>query len=132
MHFHAYKGLRRQWKCRVLAAIGGVRPTLPVERSAIVVVRHCAGYLDWDNALGGLKPLLDCLVMPSVRNPDGLGLIRDDNPVSMPVPPYMQQVKAKRGEGHTQILIYEITETAASIEVPALTEKTSALPLEQA
>lgn len=114
MHFQAYRTLRRLWRFRVISALEGKRPKTPIERSAIVIVRHCAGYLDWDNALGGLKPLLDCLVIPSARNPDGLGLIKDDNPVHMPFPPYMQQVKAKRGQGRTEVLVYRLGEPELS------------------
>ena len=83
-------------------------PAFPVERSALIIVRHSAGVLDWDNALGGLKPLLDCLVAPSNRNPSGLGLIRDDNPCNMPFPPFMQQLSAKRRAGSTALYIYAL------------------------
>jgi hypothetical protein len=108
MHFHAYKNLRHRWRYLVLKALEGQRPTTPVGCSLLVIHRKCAGQLDWDNAMGGLKPLLDCLVQATARNPDGLGLIVDDNPKTMPYPPFMQQFKAKRGEGSTEVLIYEI------------------------
>lgn len=116
MHFQAYRALRKRWQFMVVSALGGVRPRTPIDKSAIVVVRHCAGYLDWDNALGGLKPLLDCLVQSSKRNPDGLGLIQDDNPSNMPYPPYMRQLKTKRGEGKTEVLIYRLTEPQVTEE----------------
>ena len=110
LHFHAYKHLRRQWRMMVQAALGGQLPEQPVERSFLVVTRECAGGgLDWDNAYGGLKPMLDCLVAPSAKNPDGLGLILDDNPRAMPFPPFVEQVSAKRGEGRTRVRIYELT-----------------------
>lgn len=109
MHFHAYKTLRRQWQMMTLSALGGVRPSVPVERAFLIVTRECAGGgLDWDNAYGGLKPMLDCLVMPSDKNPDGLGLIRDDNPKNMPVPPFVRQLPAKRGQGKTTVQIFEL------------------------
>jgi hypothetical protein len=95
-----------------LQALGSTRPEKPIEHSLLVIRRHCAGFLDWDNALGGLKPILDCLVAATDRNPDGLGLVRDDNPRSMPYPPFMQQVKAKRGEGYTEILVFEVPEAS--------------------
>lgn len=106
MHFHAYKTTRNKWRKLVLAALQNVKPEQPLEKAALVVTRHCAGGLDWDNAYGGLKPMLDCLVSASMRNPDGLGLIKDDNPVAMPFPPFVRQVKAKRGEGFTEIQIF--------------------------
>lgn len=108
MHYHAYKKLRNGWRSSVLAAVGGDAPTTPIARSALEIVRRCAGSLDWDNAYGGLKPLLDCLVTPSSRNPDGLGLIQDDNPKFMPEAPQMSQVTAKRGSGSTIVRIYSV------------------------
>ena len=108
MHFHAYKKLRNGWRSSVLAAIGGMMPAAPIARSALEIERYCAGSLDWDNAYGGLKPLLDCLVATSARNPDGLGLIEDDSPKYMPAAPQMTQVTAKRGTGCTIVRIYSV------------------------
>lgn len=111
MHFHAYKNLRRDWRLMVLAALGGQRPEAPVQRAFLVVTRECAGGgLDWDNAYGGLKPLLDCLVTPSAKNPDGLGLITDDNPRNMPYPPFVRQQSAKPGQGRTTLQIFELAD----------------------
>jgi hypothetical protein len=68
MHFHAYKKLRNGWRASVLAAIGGRPPAAPIACSVLELERYCAGRLNWDNAYGGLKPLLDCLVAQSARN----------------------------------------------------------------
>ena len=92
----------------MLAAIGGKAPAAPIARSALEIERYCAGSLDWDNAYGGLKPLLDCLVVPSARNPDGLGLIEDDSPKCMPEAPRVFQLSAKRGAGYAVVRIYAI------------------------
>ena len=109
MHFHAYKHFRRKWQALVLQALKGRRPPTPVAKAFLVVTRECAGGgLDWDNAYGGLKPLLDCLVRPTAKNPDGLGLILDDNPKNMPFPPFVRQLPAKPGQGRTRLQIYEI------------------------
>ena len=108
MHFHAYKKLRNGWRASVLAAIGGNVPAAPIARSALDIERYCAGSLDWDNAYGGLKPLLDCLVAPSTRNPDGLGLIEDDSPKFMPEAPRVFQLPAKRGAGYVVLRIYAV------------------------
>lgn len=109
MHFHAYRKLRQQWQMMTLVQLGR-RPSQPIQQAFLVVERQCAGTLDWDNAYGGLKPLLDCLVAPSVRNPDGLGLIADDSPKHMPYPPYVGQSTAKRGAGRTRVLIFDLDE----------------------
>lgn len=109
MHFHAYKHLRRMWRMEVLAALGRNRPTTPIQRAYLKVVRSCAGGgLDWDNVYGGLKPLLDCLVACTDKNPDGLGLIQDDGPKHMPFRPDVKQLSAKRGQGSTLIEVYEL------------------------
>jgi hypothetical protein len=110
MHFHAYKKLREGYAKEVLALVGGKRPGQPIEKAGLVVVRHCAGELDWDNALGGLKPVLDCLVCPSDRNPSGVGLIHDDKPRFMPCAPAMYQLPAKRGQGFAQLFIFDVSE----------------------
>lgn len=108
MHFHAYKSMRRKWRMRVLASLGGNTPSVALDKSFLHIRRYCAGSLDWDNAYGGLKPLLDCLVAPTDRNPDGLGLIADDNPENMPYPPYVEQFKAKQKQGKTELFIYSL------------------------
>jgi hypothetical protein len=110
MHFQEYRRLRQRFRYLVLEALQGKRPEAPIEQSFLVVRRHCAGLLDWDNALGGLKPLLDCLVIATKRNPSGLGLVVDDSPRSMPYPPFMEQIKAKPGKGHTEILVFEVAQ----------------------
>jgi len=107
--FFVYKKTREAWHLMTKAALKGVRVGRPIERSKLVIVRHSAGVgLDWDNAYGGLKPLLDCLVAPSKRNPSGLGLIQDDSPLFMPKAPILLQEKAKRGAGYTEVLIYAL------------------------
>lgn len=109
MNHFAYRQLRRMWQLRVWSALNGRRPKQAIERSFLSITRRCAGGgLDWDNAYGGLKPLLDCLVAASSRNPDGLGLIRDDNPTAMPLPPFVRQESAAKGKGSTLLEIYEL------------------------
>lgn len=125
-HFHAYKSLRRRWRGMVCAAAtaavaqparmkatgstvaGSASEREPLSLAHIEVERHCAGALDWDNALGGLKPLLDCLVSPSARNPDGQGFILDDSPRCLPRAPAMTQHTAKRGASRTVVRIYAL------------------------
>ena len=92
----------------MLAAIDGKAPAAPISRSALEIERYCAGSLGWDNAYGGLKPLLDCLVAPSARNPEGLGLIQAESPTFMPEALRMTQFVAKRGAGHAVVRIYSI------------------------
>lgn len=109
MHYLAYRTLRRQWQILVRAALRGEKPAQPIPLSFLIINRYCSGAgLDWDNAYGGLKPLLDCLVTPSQRNPDGLGLIEDDNLKAMPYPPYFRQFTAKPKQSRTEVAIFEL------------------------
>ena len=108
MHFRVYTKTRRTWQIMVQGVMqrGSKGRPAPLERCYLTIERHSSGGgLDWDNAYGGLKPLLDRLVMPSARNPDGLGLIVDDNPRNMPHPPGFTQLKAKPGQGRTVVKI---------------------------
>lgn len=110
MNRHVYKGLRRSWCLEVLVALGKNRPTKPlVTPYFLLITRECSGSgLDWDNAYGGLKPLLDCLVLPTKRNPDGLGVVTNDDLKHMPFPPFVVQVPSKINQSKTTVDIYEL------------------------
>lgn len=112
MHWMKYRNLRMMWRIWVLSqGLGGSLPKEgPIDRAALVIERHCSGLLDWDNAYGGLKPLLDCLVKKTSKNPQGLGLIEDDSPRHMPYPPVMFQRPAPPKKGFTIINIYNLGE----------------------
>lgn len=114
MNRFVYQELRQRWQGFVLDGLNNHLPAKPLEKSALIVVRHSSGGLDWDNAVGGLKPLIDCLVKRSARNPDGLGLVRDDNPDNMPIAPFVHQVKAKRGKDRTEVLLYRLNDSCTA------------------
>lgn len=54
--------------------------TAPIARCCVLIERHekRPPAPDWDGLIS--KALLDCLVVRSKRNPNGLGVIEDDNP----------------------------------------------------
>ena len=109
-HFFKYKEMRANFRKALSVQLLAYRPlprVLPL--SGLIVVRYSAGALDWDNAAGGLKPLQDCLVRPSSRNPDGLGLIEDDNPKCMPYQPCILQRKAEASKGKTRLMILDLS-----------------------
>lgn len=107
MHFRDYKRVREMWCEMVRKALAGRLPDAPLERVRIEIDRYCSGTTDWDNALGGIKPLMDCLTLPSKSSPSGLGLIRDDNPSVVLEAPRMRQLKASPGKGRTVVRIYD-------------------------
>ena len=106
----AYKGLRQLWCNKILSkGLHGQLPEVPLARAALVLVRRSSGTLDWDNVYGGLKPIVDCLVVRSPRrSPNGLGLVIDDSPKYMPYPPFVLQRSASPGDGSTDIAIFEL------------------------
>lgn len=108
MHWLQYKKLRETYQLELLAAMGLNRPREPVSPAYVEFERYSAGILDWDNANGGVKPLMDCLVLPTKRNPNGLGLVVDDSPRYMPKNYNVMQRPAKRGEGKTVVRIYRL------------------------
>lgn len=107
-----YQAYRKAMALKIWAACGGRLPVHPLPRAFLQVTRACAGHgLDWDNAMGGLKPLIDCLVAASARNPDGLGFIRDDNRACLPRQPELIQQEAPRGAGRTTVQIFSFEES---------------------
>ncbi len=78
----------------------------PMQKCKVTITRHSAGSPDTDGLYGGLKPLLDCFVVCTKRNPHGLGIIQDDNPDCMELEVFA--VKCKQKEGKTVVEIQEI------------------------
>ncbi|WP_435102330.1 hypothetical protein [Arhodomonas sp. AD133] len=106
MHWKARRRYVQRLAWRIRAAIGA-RRRRPMEQCRIEIERHSAGLPDWDGLYGGLKGLLDCLVVCTDRNPHGLGLIRDDNPECV-VRLVARPVSAPRGQGKTVVTIREV------------------------
>lgn len=120
MHFAVYKKLRETFRGLVADQLhlhhhhlGGLArgpDGVPISPAWLQIERGKAGVgLDWDNAYGGLKPLLDCLVCPSARNPSGLGIVADDALIHMPYPPLVIQTQLKRGAAeYTRIHVHQL------------------------
>jgi Holliday junction resolvase RusA-like endonuclease len=111
MHWAKRKRVCEYWSWLVKEALMNLRPSepvgLPIEKCIVHITRYSAGEPDIDNLYGGVKPLMDALVVCTKRNPHGLGVIRDDNQkvvTNLKVDPK----KAKRGEGRTHVVIQEI------------------------
>lgn len=108
MHYFAYRKLRKAWRELVEQAVPASALGARLPRSWLALERYSSGSLDWDNAYGGLKPLLDCLVMPTLRNPDGLGLLENDGVANIPHPPLLLQQQARRKDQKTIIHFFQI------------------------
>lgn len=82
-------------------------PDQPIQKCRVNIERHSTQKPDWDGLYGGVKPLLDCLVVNTKSNPHGLNIIVDDNPdviVSLDIVP----VICKRKDWCTVVRITEI------------------------
>jgi hypothetical protein len=122
IHHREYQQLRRKWR----TLLGGEptrAPGKPLTKARLEVFRHSPRSLDWDNAYGGLKPILDCLTCPGVRNPDGMGYLLDDSPAVLEQP-ILKQLPLNPGDktGWTEILLWDLTQTEATCEVKTPSE----------
>jgi len=102
LHYQAYKRLRDRIAWMVKVHVGN--NLVPIKRCKIEIIRFGSRSLDWDNCYGGIKPLMDCLVIPTKSNPSGLGVILDDNP-DVVVSLIMKQEKTSRKDEKTFVRI---------------------------
>lgn len=72
MHFHAVKRLRDQYTVLLRAATNAFNRAGPHQFRQVTIERHGARLLDYDNLVGGCKPLIDALCRS--------GLLWDDSP----------------------------------------------------
>lgn len=79
MHWAARRLLRRELADEIALMVPGVRE--PFERAAVTVTRYGMRPVDPDNLC--VKHLLDVLQPRSERHPNGLGLIRGDDPARL-------------------------------------------------
>lgn len=111
MHHQVYRKLRQGFRDELFVqrVQHGWQRVPPLTRVALYIERgHSGGGLDWDNAFGGLKPLLDCLVLPTTKNPDGLGFIVDDSPEHIPHAPDLVQKSVAQGKSYTEIRVFDL------------------------
>lgn len=109
MNRFVYKQLR--WDLRAIVKSQTKESYIghPLARCFINIDRYSAGSLDWDNIKGGFKPLLDTFVVKTKKNPDGLGLIENDDISVVPYDILARQFPAKPKEGKTVVRIYELS-----------------------
>lgn len=60
-------------------AVQLTRKPVPLQKCIVIITRLNIKQPDWDGLYGGVKPVLDALVVPTQTNPHGIGLIEDDN-----------------------------------------------------
>ncbi len=103
-----YKAFRGRWRNLLLAS--KVPRGLALQRVGFVVVRVTPHAARWDSAVGGLKPLLDCLMPTGTAYPDGLHVIEGAMPSNMPIGVHLVQRLVPTHEPHgTLVQIYDLT-----------------------
>lgn len=109
-HYHEKRRICQEWAWRIRAALApDMRPGEPIRRCTITVHRWSSKRADWDGFYGGLKPVLDALVVPTENNPHGQGLIVDDNP-DVVVELNGHQHICKPRHGRSELIILEVCE----------------------
>lgn len=94
MHWRAIQKYQRKLSWEVRVALGRTRPVAPFARAKVTIERHTSGTPDRDNLVGGMKDLIDCLLVPQVQKTKdplkpqvlhafGLSLVADDNPACL-------------------------------------------------
>lgn len=86
-----------------LVGLGLRRPFDPLEFAYVYVRRFSAGRLDPDSVDSCAKHLLDVLQPPSLAQPSGLGLIRQDNDRHIKLS--VEQIYTTKGNQRTIVLI---------------------------
>jgi hypothetical protein len=111
-HWAKYKRLREEWQGWIVFKLGGpklrrlqkwVEKNRPKMRVQFTCYRKRR--IDPSNLHAGLKPVLDCLVMPKRSHPSGLGLIVDDSEKWLVEAPPKQELVGKGMRGWTRIEI---------------------------
>ncbi len=107
-HWRELTAYRKQLVYEVMAAIGGPRhyPRPPFDRARVTICRCSAGTLDTDNLVAACKPLIDVLCAASLRHPDSLGIIEDDNPRQLEL--IATQAAVGQGNGVTVVRVEHV------------------------
>lgn len=128
MHHHAIARYRRALAWEIKVTAGRSIPPEPFEAARVTITRYSRGVPDMDGLAGGCKELLDCLTTPvplnskdskvRIRNPLGLGFIRDDSPRYC----FFQPVSCvcRVHEERTDILIEELVLPEVASETAAI------------
>lgn len=88
----------------------------PIERCLILIERRSKPPLpDWDGLAASPKALMDCLVVPSKRNPHGIGIIRDDNPTCAGLVLTLPEPLARGEIFKTRVRIYPDSEESLDL-----------------
>jgi hypothetical protein len=83
MHWRARGIYQRSVSLEIARLVPDVPGRVPFARARVTVVRYSVQDPDIDGLIGGLKLMIDTLLVRSERHKDGLGFIVDDGPEHM-------------------------------------------------
>lgn len=83
MHWRGRGIYQRSISSEIARLVPGVPGRVPFAKAKVSVVRYSVQDPDIDGLIGGLKLMIDTLLVHSDRHKDGLGFITDDGPAHM-------------------------------------------------
>jgi hypothetical protein len=101
MHWRARRNYAKALSGEIAKLVGIITP---MERASDTIERFSVKEPDFDGLVGGVKQLVDCLLIRSERHPHGLGLIRDDSPAHLDLIVRHCPVTTLKGQGTTVTL----------------------------
>jgi len=110
LHWAERRQIGRQWAEALHVLVRATNQQLPaivLERCRIGIERQASPALDLDNLVGGVKPLIDALLVASARHPYGLGILRDDASGRLELD--IRQRPAPRAQRGTLLSLQELT-----------------------
>lgn len=108
MHWAARRHYAAELSADIARATTYLPPgSAPMLKARVTITRYGLREIDRDGLIGGVKPLVDCLLPRSSRHPHGLGLVADDSPTHMTL--IVESVTvSKRSAQRTHVLIERI------------------------
>jgi hypothetical protein len=103
MHWTKQREYKRALSSKIARHLPDDPWRMPFEKASVLIRRMSIGVPDEDNLVGGVKGLVDCLLVRSERHPWGLSLIRDDAPSCMTL--IVEAEKVPRSEQRTVVMI---------------------------
>ena len=98
-HYKARNKTNKHWYDLVKTMVGRQAPRVPLKKAHIKIVRRYYRFLDWDGAVGSMKPILDGLVQARI--------IKDDTYKVTGPWDVTQEFLPKKDGGHVYLLISE-------------------------
>jgi hypothetical protein len=74
-HYHQLNKEKRSWHEIMIASVGWKRPTSPLTKAKLTIVRHYYRTLDYDGLVGSMKPVVDGLIHAGVISDDSWGVL---------------------------------------------------------